>query len=242
MTAVEFQKVRFAYDNRTILEETDLTVCEGDFMAIIGPNGGGKTTLLKLILGLLTPTEGEVKVFGQTPYMARRLIGYVPQRIEYDRNFPISALEVALTGCLRPERLFPRYSTEDYKAAAKAMKAVSIEDLAGARFGDLSGGQRQRVLIARALAGQPKLLILDEPTAGVDSRVEQDLYELLRAINERVTIVMVSHDLGFISSYVSKVVCLNRRLAVHSPTEITREIMDELYHGPVRMLEHQCML
>lgn len=239
---LEITGVSFAYEHRLILENIDLTVEEGDYLAIIGPNGGGKTTLLRLILGSLEPVRGTVRLFTQPPRKTSRLIGYVPQSGDFKKDFPVSVLEVVLMGRMLPGKLFPRYSPEDYSAAVTAMKAVGIKELARIRFGELSGGQKQRTLIARALVAEPQLLILDEPTASVDNRVEQDIYELLKELNQKVAIIVVSHDLGFVSSYVNKVACLNRNLVVHQTGEISKEIIGDLYRSTVEAIDHRCLL
>ncbi|NLC52712.1 MAG: ABC transporter ATP-binding protein [Firmicutes bacterium] len=215
--AIELHQVSFAYEDRMILEEINLTVGVGDFLAIIGPNGGGKTTLLRLLMGSLEPAQGAIKLFDQPPRKARRLIGYVPQQTALDRDFPVSVLEVVLMGRLAPNSFFPRYQREDYTAAYAALRAVGVEALADTRFGDLSGGQQQRTLIARALVGNPKLLLLDEPTASVDPAVAEDIYRLLAQLNQEVTIVLVSHDLGYVASHFRQAVYLNRRLSLYHP-------------------------
>ena len=214
---IELHNVSFAYERRLILEGIDLQVAAGDFFAIVGPNGGGKTTLLRLLLWDLEPAQGEIKIFNRPPRKARRFIGYVPQQGAVNREFPVSALEVVLMGRLTPTSFFPRYHREDYEAAYAAMRAVGVEELADFRFGDLSGGQKQRALIARALVAGPRLLILDEPTSSVDYGVEQEIYQLLARLNQEVTIVLVSHDLGYIASHLRKVAYLNRRLSLYHP-------------------------
>lgn len=239
---LELHGINFAYDTRLILEDINLEVEAGEFLAVIGPNGGGKTTLLRLILGLLEPVGGTIKVFGQAPNKVRHLMGYVPQHGEFSKDFPVSALDVVLMGRLSPGSLFFRYSPEDYTAAYEVMNAVRVKELAEYRFGELSGGQKQRVLIARALAAKPQLLILDEPTSSADNRVEQDIYELLSQLNKKITIIIVSHDLGFVSSYVTKVACLNRNLLVHNIEEISQDVIAELYRSSVDMIKHQCLL
>jgi zinc transport system ATP-binding protein len=215
--AIELHRVSFAYEDRLILEELSLTVGAGDFLAIVGPNGGGKTTLLRLLMGSLEPGQGEIKIFNQPPRKARRLIGYVPQQTVLDRDFPVTALEVVLMGRLAPNSLFPGYQKKDYTEAYAAMRAVGIETLADTRFGDLSGGQKQRTLIARALVSKPQLLLLDEPTASVDPAVAEDIYKLLARLNREVTIVLVSHDLGYVATHFRQVAYLNRRLTLYHP-------------------------
>lgn len=241
-TVIELQNVSFSYDLRPILENLNLEIKVRDFTAIIGPNGGGKTTLLRLILGSLQPDRGNISVFGVSPKKARFQIGYVPQHAFFDQGFPITALEVVLMGTIQANSLFFRYSLRDHLAAMQAMDALNIADLADVRYGQLSGGEKQRVLIARALVGKPKLLILDEPTASVDSRVEHDVYELLKELNGEIPILIVSHDLGFVSSYVNKVVCLNKQLEVHDVDDISKGVITNLYKSPMEMINHQCLL
>ncbi len=239
---VEMDQVGFAYDGDLILEDVTLTVRENDFLGVVGPNGSGKTTLLKIILGLIHPLRGKVRVFGHPPERARHLIGYVPQHADLDSSFPISVMDVILIGRLGKAPRFGRYRKTDRQTAEEAMQEVEIYDLRNRRFGTLSGGQKQRVLMARALVGKPDLLLLDEPTTSVDGRVEQDIYELLKRLNEMVTIILVSHDLGFISSYVKHVACVNRRLVCSTTKEITGEAIEACYSGPVHMIKHTCEL
>jgi len=240
--------VSFVYEQQLVLEDVNLEVEEGDFLAVVGPNGGGKTTLLRLILGYLTPGAGSIRVLGSQPRSVRREIGYVPQHGNFDRDFPVTVMDVVLMGRIKRWSLFSGYNRADVEAAKKAMQAVQIRELADNRFGTLSGGQKQRALIARALCSAPRLLLLDEPTASVDSRVEQDIYELLKVLNQRITIIIVSHDLGFVSSYVNKVACVNHKVKVHSAQDISdhghidKEIIDEAYESSMRSLRHECGL
>jgi len=236
--AVELKDVRFSYEDVSVLESIDLTVPSGEFLGIIGPNGSGKTTLLRLLLGFLEPDAGVVSVFGRPPRAARKEMGYVPQSTDFDRDFPISALEVVLMGRLGLSPTWFGYTRKDIEAARAALRSVEADNLRHRKFGTLSGGQRQRVLIARALASQPRLLLLDEPTANVDTRIEQDIYELLRKLNQQCTILLVTHDLGFISSYVTRVACLNRTLICHPTARITADDIDQLYQGPVHLVHH----
>ena len=239
---VEIDQVDFAYDGDLILQEITLAVREKDFLGVVGPNGGGKTTLLKIILGLIHPLRGKVRVFGRAPERAHHLIGYVPQHADLDSSFPISVMDVVLIGRLGRAPRLGRYSKSDRQAAEEAMQEAEIYNLRNRRFGTLSGGQKQRVLIARALVGKPDLLLLDEPTTSVDGRVEQDIYELLKRLNEQVTIILVSHDVGFISSYVKHVACVNQRLACRATDEVTGDVIEACYSGSVHMLKHTCKL
>jgi len=239
---VEIRNVDFAYDDVLVLKDITLNIEEGNFLGIVGPNGSGKSTLLKLILGLLKPLRGNIRVFGQTPKRARPSIGYVPQHAEIDSSFPVDVMDVVLMGRLGKAPFIGSYRRIDREMAEEALKKVEIYEFRNHNFGTLSGGQRQRVLMARALVGKPEMLLLDEPTASIDGRVEQDIYELLKKLNAKVTIVLVSHDLGFISTYVNRVACVNRSL-VCNPTElVTADVVEACYGGPVHMIKHKCEL
>ncbi len=234
--AVRFESVDFSYDGAPVIEGADFSVADGDFMSVIGPNGAGKTTLAKLLLGLLEPRSGSIRVFGRTPRSARSQLGYVPQYAQFDPAFPVTGMDVVLMGRLGP-RIGP-YRREDRREARAALAEVGLEGLENRRFSQLSGGQRQRVLIARALAGNPRMLILDEPTANVDAAVESRLSTLLRRLNERMTILLITHDLGFVSDAVRHVVCVDRWVKMHPTEEVTAEMITELYGGNVRMVRH----
>jgi len=230
--------VSFAYDGDLVLRDVCLEVAPRDFACMVGPNGGGKTTLLKLILGLLAPAAGRIRVFGGPPQEARTRIGYMPQHAQVDLRFPVSVADVVLMGRLGRAEIMGPYRRAHRDAAWQALREVGLYDLRQRPFGTLSGGQRQRTLIARALASEPELLLLDEPTANLDAPAESDLYELLRRLNERLTIVMVTHDLGFVSRFVRTVICVNRCVVVHPTSEITGEIIREIYGADVCMIRH----
>ena len=235
---IEIEKLSFSYGGPLIQEDVDLAMAPDEFLGLVGPNGGGKSTLLKLILGLLEPTAGSLRVFGRPPRQGRSRIGYVPQYSGFDRDFPICVEKVVLQGRL-DGRLRPgRLGAADRRAAEEAMEGTQVTDLRRERIGELSGGQLQRVLLARALAGRPELLMLDEPTANIDSRVEGDIFELLRRLNERMGILVVSHDLGFISRYVTRVACLNRGLVCHETSAVGAEILEKLYGPGMRLIDH----
>ncbi len=238
--AVSLQGVSFSYGDKPVLEDITLEIADREFLAVVGPNGGGKTTLLKLILGLEKPDRGEIRVLGQAPDKVRSAVGYVPQYTALPKDFPISVEDVVLLGALTAWSLGPRAPRRDLAAAEQALRAVEMFDLRRRRLEDLSGGQRQRALVARALIGAPRLLLLDEPTASVDSRVEQDIFDLLQRLNQETTIVLVTHDLGFVSPYVSRVACLNRELVCHQTGEITEEIIRKMYGSSVKVIKHQC--
>jgi zinc transport system ATP-binding protein len=237
-----FDNVSFSYGVAPVLEKVSFSIEERESVCVVGPNGGGKTTLVKLILGLLQPNSGTIRVFGQSPCLARARIGYMPQHLLFDPQFPVTVRDIVLMGRLRRggmRRFFGWPSDEDRRAAAESLRQVGMEEFGIRPFSSLSGGQRQRVLIARALSSRPDLLLLDEPTSNVDTLVEARLLKLLRELNERMTIMMVTHDLGFVSEMVEKVVCVNRRVAVHATNAISGEIIHDIYGGPVRMVRHE---
>lgn len=229
MTIVEIKDLAFAYNGEAVLKDVNLTVRQKDFMAIIGPNGGGKTTLLKLLLGLLTPEKGTVRVDGKSPQEASPCIGYVPQDVHMNRSFPITAIDVVLMGKLDPKKRLSRQSAANRRDALAALERMEMAAYADKKIGMLSGGQRQRVFIARALVAQPKLLLLDEPTASIDTKGKADFYRLLRELNKNITVLVVSHDLLVISRYVKSVACVNKRLHYHDQAEITGDMLEAMY-------------
>lgn len=235
---IQIEGLTFSYDGSPVLEDVDLAIRARDFVSVVGPNGGGKTTLLKLMLGLLHPARGTVRVFGLPPEQARPRIGYMPQSAKLDLQFPASVMDVVLMGRLGRGRLFGPYPKDDKEAAMRALADVGLDSERNRPFSALSGGQRQRLLIARALACDPDLLLLDEPTANLDVAIEGELYELLRTLNERLTIVMVSHDLGFVSQFVRSVVCVKRRVLMHPTSEISGEMINQIYGSSMKMVRH----
>jgi zinc transport system ATP-binding protein len=238
-TVAELRSVWFRFDGPDVLEAIDLAVGEREFLGVVGPNGGGKTTLLKLLLGLLEPTRGEVRVLGGRPADARKAIGYVPQFASFRRDFPISVEETVLMGRLGIAPPLWGYRPLDREVAHRVMAETEVLDLQRRPLSALSGGELQRVLIARALAAEPAILLLDEPTANVDVRLESDIFDLLKQINRRAAIVVVSHDIGFVSEYVTRVACLNRTLVCHTSAELTGDMIRQLYGRPVRMVRHE---
>ncbi len=214
---IQIQAVSFSYDTVLVLEKIDLDIEKGEFFAIVGPNASGKSTLVKLILGLLVPDRGNIKVFGHDPREARVRIGYVPQHPTFHRDFPISVAEVVRLGQLG-SKFSTRQAERNFNAA---IAAVDLEEISARQISTLSGGQLQRVLIGRALACSPEILILDEPTANIDFPTEVNIFELLKQHNDNMTIIVISHDIVFISDYVDRVGCLNRTLITHQTREIS---------------------
>ncbi|MFP4354554.1 MAG: metal ABC transporter ATP-binding protein [Phycisphaerae bacterium] len=235
---IEVTDLDFAYNGEKIFDGASFAIQPGQFAMMVGPNGGGKTTLLKLLLGLLRPTAGRCLVLGSSPQQVRKRLGYVPQHIQLDPKFPVSVLDVVLMGCLGRTRLLGPYRGSDRRRARAALEQVGLADQAGGTFASLSGGQRQRVLIARCLAGEPELLLLDEPTSNLDAAAEQDFFQLLSRLNEKLTVVLVSHDVGFVTQFVDTVVCVNRSVSVHPTAELTGANIAELYQQDIRLVRH----
>jgi zinc transport system ATP-binding protein len=241
---IEIQNLNFSFNGQAVLQDVDLDVKEGDFMAMIGPNGGGKTTLLKLMLGLLAADSGSIRVFGERPRVVSHRIGYVPQDVNINKDFPVSALDVVLMGKLKPGRGWSRHSQADRRSARDALAQVGMQDFCARRIGELSGGQRQRVFVARALMTQPELLFLDEPTASIDTRGQREFYTLLKELNKQITIIVVSHDLMVVSEFVKSVACVNQRLHYHGHAELTGEMIELMYQCsaeevcPVELIAH----
>jgi zinc transport system ATP-binding protein len=236
---VEIKNLYAGYNHETVLEDINLTIEQDDFIGLIGPNGGGKTTLLKIILGLIQPQRGKVQVMGETPEKGRSHIGYVPQFSEHDSAFPISVRDVVRMGRLGRQRLFKPYSKEDDAVVSERLAWVDMLEHQDRALRELSGGQRQRVYVARALATDPKLLVLDEPTISVDLEASTHIYDLLHQINQQgVTIFLVTHDLNVVSSYVKTIGCMNRRLHYHGEKQVTDEMLRATYGCPVDLIAH----
>jgi len=243
-TIIDIQNLNFFYNGQPVLIDVNLKIHEGDFTAMIGPNGGGKTTLLKLMLGLLDADSGSIRIFGKSPQSVSHQIGYVPQDVHLNKNFPVSALDVVLMGKLRPGRGWSRHSSEDRLAARQALEKVEMDKFCDHRIGELSGGQKQRIFVARALVTDSQLLFLDEPTASIDTKGQAELYALLKELNDTITIIIVSHDLMVISGYVKSVACVNQRVHYHGHAELTGEMVEMMYQCtaeetcPVELIAH----
>jgi zinc transport system ATP-binding protein len=241
---VELEGVGVSYGEVRVLDGINLTVEPGDFLGIIGPNGSGKTTLLRVMLGLLEPQEGSVRLFGQPPTAFRewRRLGYVPQRAALDPSLPVTVQEVVASGLVASLGVFQRIGRAQRLRVGEALSRTGMEAHARARIGALSTGQQQRVLIARALVSDPELIILDEPTGGVDPEAQTSFYAMLQHLNREreVTLVLVSHDIGVVAKEVTKLACLNRRLVFHGrPGDFLSDAALTALYGPsVRIVSH----
>lgn len=230
MNAIEVKNLSFGYSRSTIIENTSFSIPEGDLLALIGPNGGGKTTLLKLLLGLLKPATGIVQIFGENVPCRKIPVGYVPQNTNANLEFPITVTQCVATGFVKG-----KVNLSELK---QLLEKVGVQDFADKRLGELSGGERQKVLIARALACKPKILFLDEPSSNMDAQGQENLFKLLATLNQDMTIVLVSHDLMAISKYVKSVLCVNRCVHYHPGNGLTGESLHEAYGCEIDLIAH----
>ncbi|MFL6294133.1 MAG: metal ABC transporter ATP-binding protein [Thermoanaerobaculia bacterium] len=229
---LQVRGLTFGYGRELVLDHVDLDIHERDFLAVIGPNGGGKTTLIKAILGLLRPWSGEV-----VSRIPRGHMGYVPLFSTFDRSFPLRVRDVVLMGKLGRRGLLRRYTREDRDDVERILERLKLVDVARSHVAEVSGGQLQRVLIARALAGEPAILFLDEPTASIDAESREVLREILEELNQRIPVVVVTHDVTSISPMVQRIACINRRLFYHGP-ELDQDVLEEVYGCPVELVAH----
>jgi zinc transport system ATP-binding protein len=231
----EMHSLSASYGTNIVLQNVDFRVCENDFIGVIGPNGGGKTTLLKVILGLLKPVKGSI-IFNSELLNGKR-IGYLPQISTGDINYPVTVADIVLSGLMIQKGIISRMSATDKEKAGMVIDELGLSGMAGLTLNELSGGQMQRVFLGRAIIGDPELLLLDEPGNFVDTTFENDFYEKLRDLNKRMAILMVSHDVGTISSHIKSFACVNRSLHYHPSPEITNE--DLLAYGcPIQLVTH----
>lgn len=232
---LEMHSVSASYSANIVLEDVSISVYENDFIGVIGPNGGGKTTLLKLILGLIKPEKG--KITFNSELLNSTSIGYLPQLSTGDVNYPVTVTDVVLSGLMISKKIISMMSQSDRRRAESVIDDLGLSDLASASLNELSGGQLQKVFLARAIIGNPRLLLLDEPGNFVDSTFENDFYGKLRELNHHMAIMMVSHDVGMISSHVKSYACVNRRLHYHPSAEITNEQL-LAYGCPIQLITH----
>lgn len=236
--AIDMKNVCFSYDGQPALEDITLQIKKRELVSIIGPNGGGKTTLLKIMLGLLKPAKGKVKIFEKSPEDARDNVGYVPQVATFDREFPITAIEVTMMGKLGKRGLGSRFTKEDKEEALQALDQVGMLSHSNKQIGQLSGGQLQRVLVARALVKKPELLLLDEPLSSIDPETQKNFYELLNKLKKKMAIVIVTHDITAASFYIEKIACLNVRLHYHGKTKEGIKYIEKAYQCPIELIAH----
>jgi len=234
---VEIRNLSAGYGQNIILRDVNLSIQQFDFVGVIGPNGGGKTTLLKALLGLLSPISGEINFSESMTEGNSHRIGYLPQINNIDRKFPVTVFDVVRSGLMSRKRLTGRYNSEENDRANELMLEMGISGIRNKAIGELSGGQIQRALLCRALVNSPKLLILDEPNTYVDNRFERELYEKLKVLNEKLSILLVSHDLGTISTYVKSYACVNGSLHYHSGNKVTPELLKS-YECPIQIISH----
>jgi len=234
---VEIRNLSAGYGQNVVLHNVNLSIYKHDFVGIIGPNGGGKTTLLKAILGLLCPLAGEIVFAESMTEGNNHRIGYLPQINNIDRKFPITVYDVVRSGLMSRKRIIGKYSSKENERANDLMSEMGISDIRNKSIGELSGGQIQRALLCRALVNDPKLLILDEPNTYVDNRFERELYEKLKILNDKLAILLVSHDLGTISTYVKSYACVNSSLHFHSGNKVTPELLKS-YECPIQIISH----
>ena len=227
-----------SYDHKTVLSKVKLTVYEHDFLGVIGPNGGGKTTLIKSILGLHQPDTGKIRFFKQGKEVPEIKMGYLPQYNTIDKKFPISVYEVILSGLSKQKSLFRRYNDEHHESVRQMIVRMGLEGLEHRAIGELSGGQLQRTLLGRALVSNPEVVILDEPSTYIDKRFETKLYSLLEEINQERAIILVSHDIGTVLKNVKTIACVNETVHYHPHTEVPTEWLEEHFGCPIEMLGH----
>lgn len=235
---IQINGLSAGYDGKTVLSQVDLTVYEHDFLGVIGPNGGGKTTLVKCILGLHQPSQGIIRFFQKGKEVPDMNMGYLPQYNHIDRKFPISVYEVVLSGLSKQKSIFRKYSKEQHEQVRQMIVRMGLEGLEERAIGSLSGGQLQRALLGRALVSNPEVIILDEPNTYIDKRFEAKLYSLLEEINKERAIILVSHDIGTVLKNVKTIACVNETVHYHPHTEVPTEWLEEHFGCPIEMLGH----
>lgn len=235
---IQITDLSASYDNKTVLSHINLTVYEQDFLGVIGPNGGGKTTLVKTILGLHQPDKGQIRFFQDGKETEEINMGYLPQYNSIDKKFPISVYEVILSGLSKQKSLFKRYTRKQHEQVRRIIAQMGLEGYENRAIGQLSGGQLQRAMLGRALVSNPEVIILDEPNTYIDKRFEAKLYELLEEINRERAIILVSHDIGTVLQNVKTIACVNETLDYHPDTEVPTEWLEEHFGCPIELLGH----
>jgi len=234
---IQLDKVNFSYKDALVLENVTFQIFDKEMIGVVGPNGSGKTTLLRLILGLLEPERGKIKIFGKNPSEAAPMVGYVPQHMQFDASFPANVLDVVLMG-QAGRTILGFYPKKVVRKAKEVLETVGLADCSNRSFADLSGGQRQRVLIARALSTSPRMLLFDEPTANVDSFAGEKIFNLLDKLNKKMTILVVSHDIGFINQHINRVLCVNRQVNIHQTSVLDGHNIVDLYGKEMALIHH----
>jgi zinc transport system ATP-binding protein len=238
-TAIEIRDLSFAYGNTLVLDKVQVTLEEGDFLGLIGPNGGGKTTLIRLILGVLEPRIGSITLLGKSPREGRKQAGYIPQEVSSNLAFPISVLDTVLMGLAGKRGVFRSFTGDDRKSAYRILEELNCADLASRQIGALSGGQRQKVLLARAMVAQPRILFLDEPTASIDASGQNEIYEHLKRMNRRgTTVVLTTHNIGAISTYIQSIACVNKHFHFHPEGALDEAAIQATFGCPVDLIAH----
>lgn len=236
---IEIENVSYSYDNTPALQNVTMSIEKGDFVGIIGPNGGGKTTLLKLILALIKPDSGTIKLLGDSPQKTRSLAGYIPQETNLNKTFPISVRDVILMGLVSKRGIGHHYTKGDKDKACQIIDKLNISKVKDRCIKELSGGQRQKVLLARALISEPEIIFLDEPTASIDSSGTDEIYDILRDLNKNgTTIIIVTHNIGILSKYIKSVACVNKELYFHSDKELDSNVITTTFGCPVDLIAH----
>lgn len=235
---IKIENLSAGYDRKTVLHDINLEISEKDFLGIIGPNGGGKTTLMKVILGLLKPSEGKITFYDNGMPVEQLEIGYLPQYNSIDKKFPISIYEVILSGLNRQKSLFSRFTKEHHERVKETISMMGLEGMENKPIGQLSGGQMQRALLGRAIVSNPKAIILDEPNTYIDKRFEARLYSLLEEINQQRAVILVSHDIGSVLQTVKSIACVNGTLDYHPQSEVSAEWIEEKLQCPIELLGH----
>jgi len=233
---VKLENVSYGYNSEKVLDKINFEIRKGDFIGMIGPNGGGKSTLIKLIMGLIEPWSGKI-IYGKNESGEKIKIGYLPQYQEFDHKYPISIREVVMSGLVRKGSLVTRFTAKDRQRASEVLEIVGLKDISRRSIGELSGGQMQRAFLGRAMVSDPDLLILDEPVTYVDSRFELELFNLLGELSSKTSILLVSHDVGQIISSVKTIACVNQNLHYHPSNKITNKIL-ATYNCPVEIISH----